>query len=147
MAMNDRASVTTRTATRLHRFAIHLLRRVRAADAQTGLSAARLSALSVLVFGGERTIGELATAEQVSPPTMTRLAAALEADGLIQRRPSMSDGRVVRLRATARGRRVLEAGRDRRVALVERLLDRLSPGDLSRVESVLDLLEGLLTNE
>lgn len=144
MAMDQNARPATRSAARLHSFAIHLLRRVRTADAQTGLSAARLSALSVLVFGGERTIGELAVAEQVSPPTMTRLVAALEADGLVQRRQSKSDGRVVHLRATVRGRRILEAGRDRRVAMVEQLLDQLSAADRSRIESALDVLEGML---
>jgi hypothetical protein len=63
-------------ADRLHSAAIHLLRRLRREDATSGLSAPRLSALSVIVFGGPLTLGELANAEQVRPPTMTRLVSA-----------------------------------------------------------------------
>lgn len=75
----------------------------------------RLSALSVVVFGGPITLGDLAAAEQVRPPTMTRLVAALEAGGLVRREHDPDDGRVVRLRATAKGQAVLRQGRDRRV--------------------------------
>ena len=60
-------------ADRLHSAAIHLLRRVRKQDVATGEGPARLSALSVLVFGGPKTLGELAAAEQVKPPTMSRI--------------------------------------------------------------------------
>ena len=62
-------------ADRLHSAAIHLLRRVRQQDVATGEGPARLSALSVLVFGGPKTLGELAAAEQVKPPTMSRIVS------------------------------------------------------------------------
>src|SRR5258708_32539206 len=65
-------------ADRLHSAAIHLLRRVRSQDTVTGEGPARLSALSVLVFSGPKTLGELAAAEQVKPPTMSRIVAGLE---------------------------------------------------------------------
>lgn len=116
-------------ADRLHSAAIHLLRRVRKVDTESGLSAARLSALSVLVFGGPTTIGELARAEQVSAPTMTRLVQALERDGLVAREAHEGDARAVRLRPTGRGRRILERGRERRVAELAQLLDRLPPDE------------------
>ena len=65
-------------ADRLHSAAIHLLRRVRKQDAATGEGPARLSALSVLVFGGgPMTLGQLAQAEQVRPPTMSRIVSGL----------------------------------------------------------------------
>src|SRR5919204_5666899 len=103
-------------ADRFHSAAIHALRHVRRADPQTGLSAARLSALSVLVFGGgARTLGELAAAEQVRPATMTRVVQALEQEGLVRREADPDDGRVVRLHATAKGERVMWGGRERRV--------------------------------
>ena len=89
-----------RTADRLHSAAIHLLRRLRREDAATGLSAPRLSALSVVVFGGPLTLGELASAEQVRPPTMTRLVSALEDAGLVDRETDAADGRLTRIRAT-----------------------------------------------
>src|SRR4051794_41857953 len=74
-------------ADQLHSAAIHLLRSLRREDTASGLSAPRLSALSVVVFGGPLTIGALAAAEQVRPPTMTRLVAALQAQGLRARGP------------------------------------------------------------
>src|ERR671937_1556007 len=102
-------------ADRFHSAAIHALRHVRREDPATGLSAARLSALSVLVFAGARTLGELAAAEQVRPPTMTRIVRALEDDGYVRRERDPADGRVVRLQATAEGERVLWQARERRV--------------------------------
>ena len=72
-------------ADRLHSAAIHLLRSLRREDDAVGLSAPRLSALSVVVFAGPITLGALAAAEQVRPPTMTRLVQALEAEGLVER--------------------------------------------------------------
>jgi len=105
----------SRIADRLHSAAIHLLRKLRQEDALSGLTAPRLSALSVIVFGGPLTLGALADAEQVRPPTITRLVQALEREGLVERVPDPDDGRIHRVRATAEGRRLLEEGRARRV--------------------------------
>jgi len=131
-------------ASRLHSVAIHLLRHVREVDLAMRLSPARASALSVLVFGGERTIGELAAAEQVTPPTMTRLVGALEADGYVKRTPGADDRREVFVRATAKARRVLEAGRRRRVEELSRLLDAASDSEWNGVERVVEFLERAL---
>src|ERR1041384_7163009 len=90
-------------ADRFHSAAIHALRHVRREDPATGLSAARLSALSVLVYGGPHTLGELAAAEQVRPATMTRIAQSLVEEGYARRAGDPADGRVVRLSATAKG--------------------------------------------
>src|SRR4029079_9657718 len=108
------SSKQAEAADRFHSAAIHALRHVRREDPQTGLSAARLSALSVLVFGGPRTLGELAAAEQVRPATMTRIAQSLVEDGYARRAGDPADGRVVRLSATAKGKRVMQRGRGRR---------------------------------
>src|ERR671934_2548255 len=89
-------------ADRFHSAAIHALRHVAREDPASGLSAARLSALSVLVFGGAMTLGELAAAERVRPPTMTRIIRGLEDSGLVRRAADPGDGRVTRVRATAR---------------------------------------------
>src|SRR5205809_1500037 len=112
-------------ADRSHSAAIHALRHVGREDPATGLSAARLSALSVLVFGGPRTLGELAAAEQVRPATMTRIAQSLVEDGYALRKADPFDRRVARLTATAKGRRVMRQGRERRVTNLARLLGRL----------------------
>jgi DNA-binding MarR family transcriptional regulator len=132
------------TAGRLHALAIQLLRRVRKTDAVTGLSPARASAMSVLVFGGPRTIGELAAAEMVSAPTMTRLVAGLESDGYVVRSADPNDARAWQLRATAKGKRMLEAGRQRRIAQVTALLERLDEGELKTVGEAVAILERVL---
>ncbi|MBV9879189.1 MAG: MarR family transcriptional regulator [Gemmatirosa sp.] len=128
----------------VHSAAIHLLRWLRREDERSGLTAPRLSALSVVVFGGPLTIGALAAAEQVRPPTMTRLVAALEADGLVVRETDPDDGRVTRVRATARGRRILTAGRARRVAELARQVDALSDDERETLMRASDLLERLV---
>src|SRR6188508_2981688 len=96
------ASAPDELADRWHSLAIHLLRRLRREDVKAGLTGPRLSALSVIVFGGPITLGDLAAAEQVRPPTMTRLVRALEHEQLVRREKDPSDGRVVRLLATAK---------------------------------------------
>jgi DNA-binding MarR family transcriptional regulator len=131
-------------ADRLHSAAIHLLRRLRKVDEASGLSAARLSALSVLVFGGPAAIGELATAEQVSAPTMSRLVDGLERDGYVVREPHERDARSVRVRATPRGRRVLVQGRERRVTELVGLLDETSPEELRTLGEAAEIMERIL---
>jgi DNA-binding MarR family transcriptional regulator len=128
-------------ADRLHSAAIHLLRRVRTQDAATGLSAARLSALSVVVFAGPVTMGRLAAAEQVSAPTMTRLLAAMEKDGLVRRERDARDRRVTWIHATPKGSRILHAGRRRRVAALAKDLSGLSAVELALLERAAELIE------
>jgi DNA-binding MarR family transcriptional regulator len=136
--------VATVLADRLHSTAIHLLRRLRRVDASTGLSGPRLSALSVVVFGGPLTLGELAAAEQVKPPTMTRLVRALEARRLVVREPDEHDGRVVRLRATARGRALMAEGRARRVSMLADGLRALDGSELSALGGAVETLERIV---
>ena len=131
-------------ADRFHSAAIHALRHVRREDPATGLSAARLSALSVLVYGGPRSLGELAAAEQVRPATMTRVVQSLERDGYVRRDSDPADGRVVRLQATAEGRRVMQQGRQRRVQSLADLLGRLSPAEVTHVREAAELVERAL---
>ncbi len=130
-------------ADRLHSAAIHLLRRLRPEDEASGLTAPRLSALSVIVFAGPITIGDLAAAEQVRPPTISRLVKELEPDGLVTRDRDPEDGRVQRLRATARGRRTLEDGRRRRVAKLAADLARLPAAERRLLARAADSLEKL----
>ena len=134
-------------ADRFHSAAIHALRHVRREDPATGVSPAQLSALSVLVFGGPRTLGEVAAAEQVRPATMTRIAQALVEDGYATRKRDPDDGRVVRLTATAKGRRVMRQGRERRVANLARLLGRLSADEIAQVHDAAEMVERALAQE
>jgi DNA-binding MarR family transcriptional regulator len=128
-------------ADRLHSAAIHLLRRLRVADEALGISAPRLSALSVLVFAGPMRIGELARIEQVEPPTMTRLVDGLVRDGLASREPDPDDARAVRVRATPTGTRTLHRGRAQRVAALRDRLTSLSPAELRALGDGVDVLE------
>ena len=128
-------------ADRLHSAAIHLLRGVRKEDERTGLGPARLSALSVLVFGGPMRLTDLARLEQVRPPTMTKVVAGLEAGGLVRRRVDTSDARAVRLEATVRGTKVLQEGRRRRVERIAAALRAASPADLDVLAKAAAIVE------
>jgi DNA-binding MarR family transcriptional regulator len=137
--------VNRSVADRLHSAAIHLLRRLRREDEAMGLTAARASALSVLVFGGRSvTLGALALAEQVSAPTVTRLIVGMERDGLVRREADPRDGRVVWLHPTAKGARLLHAGRRRRVAALEADLASLAPGERDTLSDATSILERVL---
>ena len=129
-------------AEKLHSAAIHLLRRLRRQDVASGLTAPRLSALSVIVYGGPLTLGALAAAEQVRPPTMTRIVAALEEEGLVERSPG-EDRRVTLVRATEAGSRLLHEGRRRRTAQLAAQLAALPPEDRHTLSRAADLLDGL----
>ena len=135
------ADPTTDLADRLHSAAIHLLRRLRREDDASGLGAPQLSALSVIVVGGPITLGALARAEQVRPPTITKLVAALEQQGLVERTADLADRRVSHVSATARGARLLHEGRKRRVAALSASLARLSRRDRALLAGALPLLE------
>jgi DNA-binding MarR family transcriptional regulator len=118
----------------LHSTAIRLLRTLRRVDESSGLTAPRLSALSVIVFNGPITLGKLAEAEQVRPPTMTRIVNALEEQKLVVKAQDPGDGRVIRIAATTKGKRVLIRGRARRVqSLTEQIrhLEKVEQENLS----------------
>jgi DNA-binding MarR family transcriptional regulator len=135
------SSDRTALADRVHSAAIHLLRRLRKQDDASGLSAARMSALSVVVFGGPLTIGQLASAEQVSAPTMTRLVVGMQRDGLVKRERDAHDARIVWIRATAKGDRILREGRRRRVAALARDLAGLPATDAASLEHAAEIIE------
>jgi len=131
------------TAGRLHSAAIHLLRRLRVRDRESGVGPAQLSALSVLVFGGPRSLGELADAEQVRPPTMSRIVAGLERAGLVNRRKT-EDGRRVRLDASAKGAKILQEGRKRRVESLAKAVYALSDKEQNLLGQLVELLQRVI---
>ena len=131
-------------ADRLHSAAIHLLRRVRKQDVSTGEGPARLSALSVLVFSGPKTLSELAAAEQVKPPTMSRIVAGLARSDLVNITDDPHDARRMQIRATAKGTRLLQKGRQLRIAYLAAHLDALTPGELTKLGEAVEILRKLL---
>jgi DNA-binding MarR family transcriptional regulator len=137
---------TIAAADRLHSAAIHLLRRLRKQDAASGVGPAQLSALSVLVFAGPKTLGELAAAEQVKPPTMSRVVAGLKRSHLIEITRDSRDARRMHIRATAKGALLLQQGRQRRVEYLAQHLGSLTTSELTQLSAVAGILERLLRN-
>ena len=128
-------------ATRLHGASIGLLRMLRREDDESVLSAPRLSALSVIVFAGPLSLNALAEAEQVRPPTMSRLVDALVEAGLVTRETRSDDRRAVSIAATQKGVRLMEAGRDRRVRRLARQLESLADSEIRALGRGIELLE------
>ena len=129
----------------LHSAAIHLLRRLRVRDRESGIGPSQLSALSVLVFGGPRSLSELADAEQVRPPTMSRIVAGLERARLV-RRDATEDARRFRLAATAKGEKILWEGRKRRVESLTKALTLLSQEEREQLGESTELLQKIIRN-
>jgi len=141
------ADSTLDLADRLHSVAIHLLRRARREDAAMGLPPAQASVLSVLVFGGARTLSALADVEQVKAPTMTRIVDALERAGLAQRLPDADDRRKLSIAATAAGTRLMQQGRSRRVKALAQLLADLDRDERATLNAAIALLARLQTRK
>ena len=146
-SLADDRGPTVELANRLNSAAIHLLRRIAQEDGDDGVTGARLSALSVLVYGGPQSLGSLARRERVSPPTMSRIVDALVRDGIVERAVDADDRRVVRLTATTEGRRLMERGRARRIERLARELATLDPAELNDLERAVAALERLETRE
>ena len=125
---------------RFHHLAIVLLRSMRQVDEAHGLAGPRASALSVLVFRGPQSLGELAAAEGVKPPTMSRLIKAMQEEGLVESEVAAHDQRAIRIAASAKGRRLMLRGREKRLAAIRELLRDASAGEKQALETVVELL-------
>jgi DNA-binding MarR family transcriptional regulator len=136
-------ATATDVADQLHSAAIHLLRRLRVRDRESGIGPAQLSALSVLVFGGPKSLGELADAEQVRPPTMSRIVASLHRSRLV-RRHATEDGRRVRLEATPKGVGLMWEGRQRRVESLAKAVAGLPESEQLQLRDALTLLQQVI---
>jgi DNA-binding MarR family transcriptional regulator len=125
--------------------ATRLARRLRR-ESSTGLSPSQLSALATIERHGTVTLGFLAEREQVAPPTVTKVVARLEADGLIERRADGSDRRISRVTTTPEGDALLAATRRRKDAWLADRIRRLDDDQRARLAAALDVLD-LLTSE
>ena len=148
-ALAAQSSTPSQTATdladQLHSAAIHLLRRLRVRDRETNVGPAQLSALSVLVFGGPKSLGELADAEQVRPPTMSRIVAGLQRAGLV-RRHATDDSRRVRLEASPKGVSLMWEARKRRIESLANAVGILPENEKQQLREVLTLLQQIMRN-
>jgi len=131
----------------LHSNAIHLLRHVRTEDSAMGIGPAQASALSVVVFGGPLTLNELAKAEQVRPPTMSRVVEALVKEGLVRRETNRDDRRSVIISPTDKGTRILHEGRNRRERRLIKLLSKLDADEIRCLGKASSILSKILVVE
>ena len=139
-SMNRKVSSTV-LATRLRDAIGRLNRRLRQTRPLSELTQTQLSALTSLDLAGALTPRELAEAERVRPPTMTRIVAKLEERGLVGRSPHPTDGRQVILAATATGRAVLAAHRRARDAWLAQRLAGLSADERDTVARAIEIIE------
>jgi len=128
-------------ADRLHSAAIHLLRSLRREDARLGVGPAGLSVLSVLVFGGPKTLGQLAAIEQVKAPTMTRIVAILERNAMAERDGDATDRRRAIINATQHGRMIMRRGRANRVHELARRIETLPESEIALLARAAELIE------
>jgi DNA-binding MarR family transcriptional regulator len=142
----NRESSRLEVADRLHSAAIHLLRSAAKPDVLSGQGPARLSALSVLVFGGAKTLGELAAAERVKPPTMSRIVAGLKRSGLAKIESDGKDARRIRISVTSKGEQLLQAARLRRIQALAASLEGLRQEELEILRKAAALMERAATN-
>jgi DNA-binding MarR family transcriptional regulator len=142
-AVSPSGATAAEIADQLHSASIHLLRRLRVRDRESGIGPAQLSALSVLVFGGLKSLGELADAEQVRPPTMSRIVAGLHRSRLI-RRHATEDGRRIRLEATPKGVALMWQGRQRRVESLAKAVGALSENEKQHLHEAVALLQRII---
>ena len=134
---------TRDVAARLHSASIRLLRTLRREDDGSGLSAPRLSALSCIVGEGTVSLAELAHAEQVRPPTMSRIVDALVERGLVSRVADPRDRRSVRIMATDEGTSLLAGGGERRVHALVGRLHKLADSERRALARGVEILERL----
>lgn len=130
-------------ASALNSGAVHLLRSLAEVDRLAGLTRSRLSALSVVVFGGPRSLGALAAAEGVAGPTMTRIVDGLESLGLVERRLDARDARSVSIVATGAGERLMRAAQQRRISAIALAIRGLSAADQRRLAATAGMLDQL----
>ena len=127
---------------RLHRRA-----RQEGTSAGDDLTASRVAALATIEKLGPITLGDLAAEEQVQPPSMTRIVARLEEQGLVARAVDANDRRVARVQITPAGRTLLDATRTRRNAFLAKRVARLTDDERATLAAAIALLERLLEDE
>jgi DNA-binding MarR family transcriptional regulator len=131
----------------LHSNAIHLLRDVRIEDSAMGIGPAQASALSVVIFSGPLSLNELAEAEQVRPPTMSRIVEALVREGLVRREVNRDDRRSITISPTDKGTKIIHEGRSRREKRLIKLLSTLDPDEIRCLGKASRILSGVLIAE
>ena len=129
-------------ASRLRLAVMRLSRRLRQ-HAPGGITPSQLSALSTVVAEGRITLSQLAVAERVQPPSITRVVDVLVTDGFATRTQSEEDRRVAWVEPTPDGRALVEAVRRQRDAYLAQRLATLTREDVVVLARAAELLEQL----
>jgi DNA-binding MarR family transcriptional regulator len=119
-----------------------LSRRMRT-ESDRALSVTQFAALAAVSRHGALTPGELAEHEKVQPPSMTRVIAALEEQGLLTRSPHPTDRRQVVLSPTEQGEKLLKEERRRKEAWLAQRLAELTPEERAILRQAAPILERL----
>ncbi len=133
-------------AARLRLAVARLARRLRR-EAGGDISPSQLSALASVAHQGPLTLSELSAIEQVQPPTMTRVVAHLEEQGLLTRTVDPEDRRVARVTATSLGEQFLDEARRRKNTYLAARLASMTAGDREALAQALEVLEHLAEQE
>lgn len=141
-----RADVDAAVVARLRLATMRLARRLRQ-QAEGDVTASMLSALSSIARLGPLTLGELASVEQVQPPSMTKIVGKLEDRGFVVREPDAHDRRVTRVRVSDEGNDYVARSRTLRNAYLAERLERLDPDERAQLAALLPLLERLVEDE
>jgi DNA-binding MarR family transcriptional regulator len=125
---------------------MRLARRLRNEREDTSLSLNQLSAMGTLARLGPLTLGELAAAERIQPPSMTRTVSALEARGLVVREADANDRRLVIVLLSDEGKQMLAADRRRRDAWLNQRLRGLTSDEREVLRRAVPVLEKLASS-
>jgi DNA-binding MarR family transcriptional regulator len=136
-------TMTAELSSTLRVAVMRLARRLRAERTDTSLSISQIAALGSIARLGPLTPGELAEAEKVQPPSMTRTVASLEERGLVVRTPHPTDRRQVMLSVTQEAETMLTADRRQRDAWLSHRLAELAPADREKLRAAAEVLERL----
>jgi DNA-binding MarR family transcriptional regulator len=121
---------------------MRLARRLRQMrDDSVDLNSNQLSAMAVLLNSGDLLMGELAAAEKMQPPSMTRIVNGLEARGFVARRPHPDDRRQCLVTLSDEGRKILLANRRRRDEWLAIRIAQLAPGEREVLREAIEILE------
>lgn len=125
---------------------MRLARRLRQ-QAEPGLTPSMLSALSSIHRLGPLTLGRLAEAERVQPPTITKVVGRLQDEGLVVRAVDPADHRSALVSLSPKGTAVVTRARRRKDAFIARKLERLSPADVAAIAAAVDAIERVLEED
>jgi DNA-binding MarR family transcriptional regulator len=134
---------TNETAARLRRAITRMNRRLRHSSLG-GISPAQASLLESIEKRTNPSLGDLAVAEQMKPPSVTRLVQTMQEAGLIVCVPDPDDRRCTRVQLSVQGRKEIAAIRRRKTEFLEQKLVSLSESDQRKAEDLAAFLERLL---